>query len=138
MNTLDESGAWDQDANGAFVKFHKGEHYDPAAMDAIGKIVDLQAHRTEREPKAPPVSIAKGIGGGDFLAAYEPISYTIDGMLPSGYLYGLTARRGGGKTAWMIAASLAVMTGRSDILGREVEQGRVAYIVKENSADFRI
>jgi hypothetical protein len=82
--------------------------------------------------------IAKGIGGGDFLAAYEPISYTIEGMLPSGYLYGLTARRGGGKTAWMTTTSLAVMTGRSLILGREVERGRVAYITKENPDDFRM
>ena len=96
-----------------------------------------ESWHNRHDEKVPP-PIAKGIGGGDFLAAYEPISYTVEGLLPSGYLYGLTARRGTGKTAWKITASLAVMTGKSSILGREVERGRVAYITKENPDDFRM
>jgi hypothetical protein len=61
--------------------------------------------------------------------------------LPSGYLYGVTGRRGSGKTALMITGSLAVIKGGKDgaaIIGYDVEQGRVAYITKENPADFRM
>jgi hypothetical protein len=59
-------------------------------------------------------------------------------VLPSGYLYGITARQGGGKTAFMIAASMAVVLGDATIIGCEVEQGRVAYVTIENPADFRM
>jgi AAA domain len=78
------------------------------------------------------------IKAGDFIAAYKPIRYVIEGVLPSGFLYGVTARRGGGKTAFLIAAALAVIKGEQTILGREVKRGRVAYIVKENPDDFRM
>lgn len=67
-----------------------------------------------------------------------PISYTVDGNLPSGYLYGLTAKQGSGKTAFMIAASLAVVLGNETILGCEVEKGRVAYVTIENPTDFKM
>lgn len=78
------------------------------------------------------------IGAGTFIRSYEAISYTIDGVLPSGCLYGLTAKPGTGKTAGMIAATLAVETGREDILGCTVECGRVAYITIENPVDFKM
>jgi hypothetical protein len=89
-----------------------------------------------RARKAP--TIARGKRGGDFLAEYEPISYTIEGMLPSGSIYGLTARRGTGKTAFLITASLAIMKGTSEVMGSDVERGRVAYVTKENPDDFRM
>jgi hypothetical protein len=72
------------------------------------------------------------------MRSYEPISYTIDGILPSGYLYGLTAKPGTGKTAWKIAATLAVGMNRRDILGLDVESGRVAYVTIENPIDFKM
>ena len=78
------------------------------------------------------------IGGGTFLRGYTPISYSFEGVLPSGYLYGLTARQGGGKTAFMIAGALAVITGDETILGCAVEKGRVAYVTIENPIDFRM
>lgn len=84
------------------------------------------------------IPIARCIRGGDFIEAYKPICYTIEGILPSGFLYGLTARRSGGKTAFLITASLAVIKGEQAILGREVKRGRVAYIIKENPDDFRM
>lgn len=77
-------------------------------------------------------------GAGTFLRAYEPISYTFDGILPSGFLYGLTAKQGSGKTAFMIAGTIAVIKGDKSILGCEVEQGRVAYVTIENPTDFRM
>jgi AAA domain len=131
---MNARGTWNSGANG-FSNFTEGDRYDAASMDSLGKPIDLASRRNGHDAKA---TIAQCIGGGDFLAAYKAISYTIEGLLPSGFLYGLTARRGGGKTAWLITVSLAVMTGRSSILGREVERGRVAYIVKENSDDFRM
>lgn len=85
-----------------------------------------------------PIDVARGTRGGDFLAAYIPISYTIEGVLPSGYVYGVTAKRGGGKTAFLIGATLAIIKGNPTILGTEVQQGRVAYVVKENPDDFRM
>jgi hypothetical protein len=85
-------------------------------------------------PKPP----SRVIGAGTFMRSYAPISYTIDGVLPSGCLYGLTAKPGTGKTAGMIAATLAVETGREDILGCAVEMGRVAYVTIENPVDFKM
>jgi hypothetical protein len=56
------------------------------------------------------------------MRAYAPISHTFDGILPSGFLYGLTAKQGSGKTALMIAGTIAVIKGDKNILGCEVER----------------
>lgn len=73
-----------------------------------------------------------------FAAEYEPLSYTIAPFLRSASLYTLTARTGAGKTALNVIAALAVATGRADIVGREVHQGRVAYLACENPDDIRM
>jgi hypothetical protein len=86
--------------------------------------------------KAAPLARIKGIA--DFLREYEPINYTIDGLLPGGSIYGVTAKRGAGKTAFLTSTALAVATGDEKILGLEVEKGRVAYIILENPTDFRM
>ena len=59
----------------------------------------------------------------EFCAEYAPLSYAVEPIVRSRSLYTLTAKTGAGKTALMTAAGLAVPTGRSDILGVEVEQG---------------
>ena len=87
-----------------------------------------------RDFSADPHARVKGIA--EFLAQYEPINYTIDGLLPGGTIYGVTAKRGAGKTAFLTSTALAVGTGRADILGTDVEKGRVAYIIFENPTDF--
>jgi len=74
----------------------------------------------------------------DFCMGYQPMAYVIDGLVRAGYLYTMTASTGSGKTAFNVIAALAVATGREDILGREIEQGRVAYLVFENSDDVRM
>jgi AAA domain/Winged helix-turn-helix DNA-binding len=86
--------------------------------------------------KAAPLARIKGIA--DFLREYEPINYTIDGLVPGGSIYGVTARRGAGKTALLTSTALAVATGDDKILGLEVEKGRAAYIILENPTDFRM
>jgi hypothetical protein len=75
--------------------------------------------------------------GDDFLAEYEPLVYTIDGILPAGSIYGLTGKRGTGKTAFLQSTALSVITGRREIMGFDVELGRVAYVILENPDDFR-
>jgi hypothetical protein len=74
----------------------------------------------------------------DFVREYEPISYTIEGVLPSAAIYGVTGRKGTGKTAWLTTVALAVITGREDLIGLAVQKGRVAYVTLENPADFRM
>jgi hypothetical protein len=96
-------------------------------------------HRRDGQAKdetaKPPSRV---IGAGTFMRSYAPISYTIDGVLPSGYLYGVTARQGSGKTAWKIAPTIAVAMNRPDVIGCNVEPGRVAYVTIENPTDFKM
>jgi AAA domain len=67
------------------------------------------------------------------------ISYAIEPFVRSGSLYSLTAKTGAGKTALLINMALAVATGRgTDIIGREVTRGRVAYVAVENPDDLRM
>jgi AAA domain-containing protein len=73
-----------------------------------------------------------------FCAEYVPLAYVIEGIVRSGSLYTLTAKTGSGKTALAVMAALAVATGRQDILGQEVTQGRVAYLACENPDDIRM
>jgi hypothetical protein len=110
--------------------------------------------RPRQGEQKPPSRV---IAAGTFMRSYAPISYTLGGtaasntpssgtvtdsaavgFLPSGYLYGLTAKQGSGKTALMIAAALSVAFGRDDILGCAVERGRVAYVTIENPVDFKM
>ena len=73
-----------------------------------------------------------------FCCDYTPLSYTIEPIVRSASLYTLTAKTGAGKTALNVVWALAVATGRSDILGREVAKGRVAYLACENPDDIRM
>jgi len=63
--------------------------------------------------ESAPLVQAQSKRGGDFLRSYVPMSYAIEGLLPSGFLYGLTGRRGDGKTAWLIIATVAVIKGEA-------------------------
>jgi hypothetical protein len=84
--------------------------------------------------EARPPAHAKGFI--EFFSQYKPINYTIDGILPGGSIYGVTAKRSSGKTAFLTGSALAVLADRGDILGFDVEKGRVAYIILENPIDF--
>jgi hypothetical protein len=74
----------------------------------------------------------------NFCREYTPLDYSIDGLLRTSSLYTLTARTGQGKTAFLVAAALAVATGRPDIIGIEAKRGRVAYLTFENPDDVRM
>jgi AAA domain len=95
-----------------------------------------EARRPNGEAKTLPPS--RVIGAGTFMKTYTPISYTVDGLLPSGFMYAQTARTGAGKTAFAQAVTFAVTMNRPDIIGAEVEPGRVAYVTLENPIDFKM
>jgi hypothetical protein len=86
----------------------------------------------------PPEPDAVGKDAATFIKSYVPLRYIVDGMLPGGSLCGLTGRTGHGKTAFATMMSLAIATSNSEILGRKVRQGRVAYICMENPEDFKM
>ncbi len=93
------------------------------------------------QPPGEPVEVvttAEFKSASDFCAEYEPISYAVEPFLRSSSIYAITARTGAGKTALFVSMSLAVATGRGDLLGPEVTQGRVAYIAAENPDDLRM
>ena len=73
-----------------------------------------------------------------FLAEYEPLEYALEPIVRTGSLYTLTARTGAGKTAWLLSVALALATGRREILGLDVERGRVALLTFENPDDVRM
>jgi AAA domain len=62
----------------------------------------------------------------------EPLVMRVDGVLPGGSLYTLTAQRGSGKTGWCINLALALAFDRGDLIGIEIEPCRVLYMTAEN------
>jgi hypothetical protein len=93
--------------------------------------------------EAPDVCLAEGVvvpkDAAAFLREYQPISYTIGGILPSNSLYFLTSPKFHGKTIFMLAGMFAVALNRPELLGvDEVEPGHVAYIALENPTDTRM
>jgi AAA domain-containing protein/winged helix-turn-helix DNA-binding protein len=105
------------------------------AFAKVGAQYREQGPTARRDQRKPPSRVT---GAGTFMRSYEPISYTLNGIVPSSYLYGLTAKQGSGKTAFMISAALAVGFDREDILACAVERGRVAYVTIENPVDFKM
>jgi hypothetical protein len=117
-------------------------------MMEIAPITDRR-HFENAERKRPPSRYGNGRAqeqqtpvvfksAATFCGEYVPLSYTIEPFMRSASLYALTAKTGAGKTAFNVVASLAVATGRADILNREVACGRVAYIACENPDDIRM
>jgi hypothetical protein len=74
----------------------------------------------------------------EFIAEFRPISYAVAGLMREGSLYTVTGRTGEGKTAFLVILALAVATGRSELIGRKVKRGRVAFCTAENPDDLRM
>jgi hypothetical protein len=72
-----------------------------------------------------------------FLSELTPLSHVVDGVLSGGSLYTLTGKTGVGKTSWLAAATLAIITGEEKILRRAVMKGRVAICTVENPNGLR-
>jgi hypothetical protein len=73
-----------------------------------------------------------------FCDEFEPLSYVMGTVVRSSSLYTLTARTGEGKTAFLVTAAFSVAADRSDLIGMDVEPGRVAYLAGENPDDIRM
>jgi hypothetical protein len=125
-------------AGGTVEQLHALIERDARPCEAATAWALGEASNRQDKGESPPKPPSRVTGAGTFMRSYKAISYTIDGVLPSGCLYGLTAKPGTGKTAWMITATLAVETGRKDILGCAVECGRVAFVTIENPVDFKM
>jgi len=102
--------------------------YEPQGVSALPDGHNAKA-------SAPPVKF-KTLA--DFCREYVPLAYSIEPLLRTSSLYSLTARTGHGKTAFLIAAALALATGRPDILSIDVARGRVAFLTFENPDDVRM
>ena len=74
---------------------------------------------------------------GQFVKGFVPPDYVLDGLLQRRFLYSLTARTGGGKTATVLLIAAVVALGKT--IGKlEVTQGRVLYFAGENPDDVRM
>jgi 5S rRNA maturation endonuclease (ribonuclease M5) len=73
-----------------------------------------------------------------FCGEYVPLAYAIEPIIRASSLYTLTARTGHGKTAFLVIVSLAIGTGRADVLELEITRGRVAFLTFENPDDVRM
>ncbi len=84
------------------------------------------------EAKAPIIQHS-----GEFVRAFTPPDYLVDGIIQSGFLYSITGQTGTGKTAVALFIAACVATGEP-VAGQEVAQGRVLYFAGENPDDIRM
>ena len=89
--------------------------------------------RDNRSSNANPIEIHRFV---DLKKRLRPLRHTIDRVVWRGRTYTLTGPTGDGKTTLCMTAALAVVTGRADILGLDVERGRVLYLAIENPDDI--
>jgi AAA domain-containing protein len=94
---------------------------------------DTPLWKPEDGPSAVPALIQSSA---DFIAAYVPPDYLIDGLLQRRYCYSFTGRTGDGKTAIVLRIAAQIGTGRA-LAGHEVEKGRVLMFAGENPDDVR-
>lgn len=73
-----------------------------------------------------------------FARRYKPIQYLVDPILRTGTIFGVTAATGAGKTGLFLSVGLAVASGRNEILGMPVKQGRVVFVSIENPDEARM
>jgi hypothetical protein len=98
---------------------------DQAAVEAV-----------EAEQRAIGPSGNLLLPASEFVAAFTPPSYLIDGVVQRGYLYSLTARTGHGKTAVDLYLCQCVARG-VPAHNRKTAQGSVLFCAGENADDIR-
>ncbi len=106
-----------------------------AEVDAIAQArASVEALTGRNKPKADAL---RAIGFRSFVAALEPPTYAVDGLLIRGYCYAWTAPSGHGKTAIGIHLA-AVKSVGEPFAGRETTAERVLYVAGENPDDVRM
>src|SRR5262245_4138239 len=99
------------------------------------EVPEYAADAKMRQPVVPPRQLL--CSSADFIADFTPPDYLLDGILQRRFIYSLTARTGGGKSAVALLLTAAVPLGRS-IGGKEVQKGRAIYFAGENPDDIRM
>jgi RecA-family ATPase len=106
-------------------------------MDGFPNMDEAKAHASDRRRTAPPhPEIPPILTAAEFMAAFVPPDYIIDGIIQRGRLYALTSPTAHGKTAVALYLSCMITAGRN-IGSVEVTQGAVIFLEGENPDDLR-
>jgi RecA-family ATPase len=73
----------------------------------------------------------------EFVAAFVPPDYLIDGLIQESFLYSFTGATGAGKTTITLRLAASVARG-TKFCGRETKKRRVLYLAAENPIDVRM
>lgn len=89
------------------------------------------------ERSKPKADALRPVGFRSFVAALEPPTYAVDGLLIRGYCYAFTGPSGHGKTAIGMHLAIVKCIGEP-FSGRETTAERVLYVAGENPDDVRM
>ena len=98
------------------------------------EVLDFPSGIPVDAPLAPVVSIKTSK---QFVAAFVPPDYIVDGLLQEGFLYSLTGATGAGKTAITLRLAASVAWGVL-FADRDTKKKRVLYLAAENPDDVRM
>jgi hypothetical protein len=116
-------------------------------VDELRRVLDYTPSEPILKPNGAAAQINAPPGGDakpnfrtlkDFCAEFRPISYAVASLMRESSLYTFTGRTGEGKTSFLVILTLAVATGRKELIGRKVKKGRVAFCTAENPDDLRM
>jgi hypothetical protein len=122
------------------VSAHYLEQKDPRRA-ALRVLQWIEEHKSDDAPpmdKEPsPITQRRLVTSAEFVEAFVPPDYAIDGLIQRRFLYSMTANTGHGKTAVALLLTLLTALGRS-LGSREIDKGRVLYFAGENADDIRM
>lgn len=100
-------------------------------------VVELTATATVLVPAAQRGSHFRLVPAAEFIGAYKPLEFVVDGLIPRGSIQSWTGPTGHAKTAVATLLQLCIACGH-EFAGREVTSGRVVVLCGENPADYRL
>lgn len=103
----------------------------------IQHVVELTASATVVVPVTQPRNHFRLVTAAEFIAAYKPLEFVVDGLIPRGSIQSWTGPTGHAKTAVATLLQLCIACGH-EFAGREVTPGRVLVLCGENPADYRL
>ncbi|SIO53793.1 AAA domain-containing protein [Bradyrhizobium erythrophlei] len=137
---LDEAayGDWLDDGkpDGRALKFSRWKARDATEEAQLAR---YEAHRMQQMPGTPmPAAPLPDMltSSAEFIGAFVPAEFLIDGIVQRRYFYSMTAQTGVGKTAIAMRWMAHVVSGKP-IGDREVQQGSALYFAGENPDDVR-
>ncbi len=121
------------------LRLARGEH-DAKIVNGQG-VGDEARSSSGQEITSASLLVAKNReliqSSSQFVHGFVPPDYLVDGILQRRFIYSLTGRTGGGKTAIALFIAASIGAGKS-IGSSAVEQGRVLYFAGENPDDVRM